>query len=66
MLSLWSHFETHVGDPESHGYLAHAVRGFFANGGRRLTWFFCQSYTYRLWRRLLVGWPITRIMRFPP
>jgi uncharacterized protein len=35
MLSLWSHFETHVGDPESHGYLGHAVRGFFANGGRR-------------------------------
>ena len=35
MLSLWSHFLAHIGDPESHGYLAHAVRGFFANGGRR-------------------------------
>ncbi len=35
MLSLWSHFERHVGDPESHGYLAYAVRGFFANGGQR-------------------------------
>lgn len=35
MLSLWSHFERHVGDPESHGYFAYAVRGFFANGGQR-------------------------------
>jgi hypothetical protein len=35
MLSLWSHFSIHVAKPTQDLYLAHAVRGFFQNGGRR-------------------------------
>jgi uncharacterized protein len=35
MLSLWSQFEHHVGQPVSGSYLAYAVRGFFENGGQR-------------------------------
>jgi uncharacterized protein len=35
LMSLWTHFELHVGDPASYGYLAYAVRGFFVNGGQR-------------------------------
>ena len=32
-LSLWSEFEALFGPPPAEGYLGHAVRGFFANGG---------------------------------
>ncbi len=34
-LTLWPHFEARFGRAEAAGYLAHAVRGFFANGGDR-------------------------------
>jgi hypothetical protein len=34
-LTLWSQFGVKFGAPLSTGYLAHAVRGFFQNGGRR-------------------------------
>ena len=33
MISLWSHFEPHIGKPSSGCHLAYAVRGFFENGG---------------------------------
>jgi phage tail sheath protein FI len=33
-LTLWPQFEWHFGKPLSYSYLAYAVRGFFANGGR--------------------------------
>jgi len=33
MLSLWSHFERHIGTPSQDCQLAYAVRGFFENGG---------------------------------
>lgn len=35
MLSLWSQFRLHVGEPDQDCTLAYAVRGFFQNGGRR-------------------------------
>lgn len=41
MHDLWSQFGETFGGPLSGGYLAHAVRGFFANGGR-------QCYVVRL------------------
>lgn len=34
LLKLWSQFEQFFGHPPSGSYLAHAVRGFFENGGR--------------------------------
>lgn len=33
LLTLWTHFEQLYGATPSSGYLAHAVRGFFENGG---------------------------------
>jgi len=33
MISLWSHFEAHIGKLSPDSYLAYAVRGFFENGG---------------------------------
>lgn len=33
LLTLWSHFEQLFGAAPDNGYLAHAVRGFFENGG---------------------------------
>ena len=33
MLSLWSQFDSHIGNPYPGCSLAHAVRGFFENGG---------------------------------
>jgi Bacteriophage tail sheath protein len=35
MLSLWSHFDRHIGKVTEDCYLGYAVRGFFENGGRR-------------------------------
>jgi len=35
MLSLWSQFSAHVGEPDQECMLAYAVRGFFQNGGER-------------------------------
>ena len=35
LLSLWAHFEDHIGVPSGDCWLAYAVRGFFENGGRR-------------------------------
>src|ERR1700727_664890 len=35
MLSLWSQFSVHVGEPDQDCTLAYAVRGFFENGGER-------------------------------
>jgi len=34
LLKLWPQFEQFFGQPSSGSYLAHAVRGFFENGGR--------------------------------
>lgn len=34
MLTLWTQFGQYFGQPLSDSYLAHAVRGFFENGGR--------------------------------
>lgn len=34
MLTLWTQFVQHFGKPLDNSYLAHAVRGFFENGGR--------------------------------
>lgn len=34
MLTLWTQFSQHFGKPLPNSYLAHAVRGFFENGGR--------------------------------
>lgn len=34
MLTLWTQFGLYFGQPLPNGYLAHAVRGFFENGGR--------------------------------
>ncbi|MEG4304904.1 phage tail sheath subtilisin-like domain-containing protein [Microcoleus sp. D3_18a_C4] len=34
MLTLWTQFGQHFGKPLHNSYLAHAVRGFFENGGR--------------------------------
>lgn len=33
MLTLWVQFQEYFGNPSPNGYLAHAVRGFFENGG---------------------------------
>ncbi len=33
LLTLWTHYEQLYGAPSSSSYLAHAVRGFFENGG---------------------------------
>ncbi len=34
-IESWTHFDAVFGGPIPHGYLAYAVAGFFANGGRR-------------------------------